>query len=72
MVVDSYRRFEGGKEVGKEGGSDILSAHPASFTHNFVSGMQSFYFSKSKGAMVLQTHNEKIVFWTHKFAAGIH
>ena len=39
MVVDSYRRYEGGKE----GGSDILSAHPASFTHNFV----------SKGAMVL-------------------
>ena len=53
-------------------GSDILSAHPASFTHNFVSGMQSFYFSKSKGAMVLQTSNEKIVFWTHKFAAGNH
>ena len=55
MVVDSYRRNEGGKEVGKEGGSDILSAHPASFTHYFVSGMQSIYFSKSKGAMVLQT-----------------
>ena len=35
MVVDSYRRYEGGKE----GGNDILSAHPASFTHNFVSGM---------------------------------
>ena len=68
MVVDSYRRYEGGKE----GGSDILSAHPASFTHNFVSGMQFFYFSKSKGAMVLQTYNEKIVFWTHKFAAGTH
>ena len=62
MVVDSYRRYEGGKEVGKEGGSDILSAHPAYFTHNFV----------SKGAMVLQTYNEKIVFWTHKFAAGTH
>ena len=58
VVVDSLRRYEGGKEVGKEGGSDILSAHPASFTHNFVSGMQSFYFSKSKGAMVLQTYNE--------------
>ena len=69
MVVDSYRRYEGGKEVGKEGGSDILSAHPASFNHNFVSGMQSFYFSKSKGAMVLQTYNEKIVLWT-LFAAG--
>ena len=22
--------------------------------------------------MVLQTYNEKIVFWTHKFAAGTH
>ena len=62
MVVDSYRKYEGGKEVGKEGGSDILSAHPASFTHNFV----------SKGAMVLQTYNEKIVVWNHKFAAGTH
>ena len=30
MVVDSYRKYEGGKEVGIEGGSDILSAHPAS------------------------------------------
>ena len=45
--------------VGKEGGSDILSAHAASYTHNFVSGMQSFYFSESQGAMVLQTYNEK-------------
>ena len=51
--------YEGGKEVGKEGGSDILSAHSASFTHNIVSGMQSFYFSESQGAMVLQTYNEK-------------
>ena len=33
----------------------ILPAHPASFTHNFVSGMQSFYFSVSQDAMVLQT-----------------
>ena len=23
----------------------LLPAHPASFAHNFVSGMQSFYFS---------------------------
>ena len=30
----------------------FLPAHPASFTHNFVSGMQSFYFSKSQDAMV--------------------
>ena len=49
MVVDSYRRYEGGKEVGKEGGSDILSAHPASFTHNFVSGMQFFLFQQVQG-----------------------
>ena len=48
MVVDSYRRYEGGKEVGKEGGSDILSAHPASSTHNFVSGMQSFYLASPR------------------------
>ena len=39
----------------------LLPAHPASFTHNFVSGMQSFYFSESQDAMVLQTCHEKIV-----------
>ena len=33
----------------------LLPAHPASFAHNFVSGMQSFYFSESKDAIVLQT-----------------
>ena len=33
----------------------LLPAHPASFAHNFVSGMQSFYFSKSQDAVVLQT-----------------
>ena len=33
----------------------LLPAHPASFVHNFVSGMQSFYFSESKDAIVLQT-----------------
>ena len=32
---------------------------PASFTHNFVSGVQSLYFSESQDAMVLQTCNEK-------------
>ena len=37
----------------------FLPAHPASFTHNFVSGMQSFYFSESQGAIVLQTYNVK-------------
>ena len=33
----------------------LLPAHPASFGHNFVSGMQSFYFSESQDAIVLQT-----------------
>ena len=32
----------------------LLPAHPASCAHNFVSGMQSFYFSESQDAMVLQ------------------
>ena len=39
--------------------NDFLPAHPASFTHNFVSGMQSFYSSESQGAMVSQTYNVK-------------
>ena len=39
--------------------SDFLPAHPASFVHNFVSGMQSFHFSESQDAMVLQTCHEK-------------
>ena len=33
----------------------LLPAHPASFAHNIVSGMQSFYFSESQDAIVLQT-----------------
>ena len=33
----------------------LLPAHPASFAHNFVSGMQSFYFSESQEAIVMQT-----------------
>ena len=33
----------------------LLPAHPASFAHNFFSGMQSFYFSESQDAIVLQT-----------------
>ena len=41
----------------------LLPAHPASFAHNFVSGMQSFYFSQSQDAMLLQM-SLKIVFWT--------
>ena len=32
----------------------LLPAHPASFAKNFVSGMQSFYFSESQDAIVLQ------------------
>ena len=37
----------------------LLPAHPAFFTRNFVSGMQSFYFSESQDAMILQTCHEK-------------
>ena len=33
----------------------LFPSHPASFAHNFVSGMQSFYFSESEDAIVLQT-----------------
>ena len=33
----------------------LLPAHPASFVHNFVSWMQSFYFSESQDTIVLQT-----------------
>ena len=39
--------------------SDFLPAYPASFAHYFVSGMQSFYFSESWDAMVLQICHEK-------------
>ena len=37
----------------------LLSVHPASFAHNFVSGMQSFYFSQSQAAIELQTWHLK-------------
>ena len=37
----------------------LLSVHPASFAHNFVSGMQSFYFSQSQDAIELQTWHLK-------------
>ena len=47
-----------------------VPAHPASFSHNFFSGMQSFYYSQSQDAMVLKTCLEKIVFLTHKFVVG--
>ena len=45
----------------------LLPTHPASFAHNFVSGMQSLYFRESKeleDAIVLQTCHLKIVYWT--------
>ena len=38
-----------------QGAVILLPAHPASFAHNFVSGMQSFNFSESQDAIVLQT-----------------
>ena len=37
----------------------FLPANPASFTHSFVSGMQSFYFSESQYAMILQACHKK-------------
>ena len=37
----------------------FLPANPASFAHNFCSGMQSYYFSESQDAMVLQTCHVK-------------
>ena len=49
----------------------ILPAHPASFAHCYVSGMQSFCFSESHDAMVWQTCYEKycsgleVCSWTH-------
>ena len=45
----------------------FLPAHPASFAHTFVSKMQSFHFSESQDAMVLQTCHE-----TNKFAVVTH
>ena len=40
----------------------FLPAHPASFTPNFVSGMQSFYFSESQGRNCIADLSWKIVF----------
>ena len=40
--------------VGKVYTVILLTAHPVSFAHNFVSGMQSFYFGESQDAIVLQ------------------
>ena len=39
----------------------FLPAHPASFTHNFFSRMQSFYFRESQDAIVLQICHENSV-----------
>ena len=50
--------------------SDFLPAHPASYTHNLVSRMQSFNFGGSQDAMILHDFSMKIVFRTHKFAVG--
>ena len=38
-----------------------LPWHPASFGHNFVSGMQSFHLNESHDAMVLQTCHKNSV-----------
>ena len=49
----------------------LLPAHPASFAHNFVSGMQSFLFQRVPGCNSIADLSLKIVFWTHKFAVGL-
>ena len=38
----------------------LLPAHPASFAHHFVSGMQCFYFSESQDAIVLKTSELRV------------
>ena len=43
------------KEAKGQGAVILLPAHPASFAHNVVSGMQSFYFRESQDAIVLHT-----------------
>ena len=40
---------------GGGGGGILLPAHPASFAHNFVYGMQRFYFSESHDTIVNST-----------------
>ena len=49
----------------------LLPAHPTSFAHNFVSGMQSFLFKRVPGCNSIADLSLKIVFWTHKFAVGL-
>ena len=48
----------------------LLPAHPASFTHNFVSGMQFLLFQRVPGCNGIADLSWKIVFWTLKFAVG--
>ena len=57
--------------IGEMGCVILLPAHPASFVHNFVSGMQRFYFSESQewtGCNSIADLSLKIVLWTHKQA----
>ena len=49
----------------------LLPAHPASFVHNLVSGMQSFLFQRVTGCKSIADLSLKIVFWTPKFAVGL-
>ena len=60
------------KGVGNNPSGILLPAHPASFTHSFVSGMQSVYFRESQDAIVLHTQVIKnsvldsfVCSWTH-------
>ena len=47
----------------------LLPAHPASFAHNFVSGMQ-LLFQRVPGCNSIAELSLKKVFWTHKFTVG--
>ena len=47
----------------------LLPAHPASFTHNFVSA--KFLFQRVPGYNSIADLSLKIVFWTQKFAVGL-
>ena len=51
LVYPLSTSFRGGVAV------ILLPAHPASFAHNFVSGVQSVCFSESQDAIVLQTYH---------------
>ena len=50
----------------------LLNAHPVSFGHNFVSGMQRvFLFQRVPGCNSIADLSFEIVFWTHKFAVEL-